>query len=278
MQRTDEQWTVKEGTEIVGSDGEKVGKVVAVHDNYVVVEKGFLFPSDYYIPTTAIANYDEKKIYLNVTKEQALEQDPSWDRQPDDLAAVGTTGPAGDATWGRGRTPAGMTEDEAPFDHYQDSARTHQQDDQDITVPVHEEELTATRREVDLGVVRVEKEVVEEEQTLDVPVTDERVTVQRRTVDRAATAGEVSFEEGVLDVPVRGEVVELQKRVRVTEEIELGKELVQGTERVSGTVRREEVRVGESDVDPSGARTERAPSQADNAGRKATRRSKKKGR
>jgi uncharacterized protein (TIGR02271 family) len=45
---------------------------------------------------------------------------------------------------------------------------------------------------------------------------------------------------------VRGEEVDVQKRVRVAEEIEVGKEAVQRTERVAGTVRREEVRVEES--------------------------------
>nr|MBA2276241.1 YsnF/AvaK domain-containing protein [Chloroflexia bacterium] len=112
-----------------------------------------------------------------------------------------------------------------------------------INVPVHEEELTATRREVERGSVRVEKDVVEEEQTLDVPVTEERVTVQRRTVDRDATADDTAFEGGSIDVPVRGEEVDVQKRARVTEEVEIGKEAVERTERVSDTVRREEVRV-----------------------------------
>ncbi|MBA2276543.1 MAG: YsnF/AvaK domain-containing protein [Chloroflexia bacterium] len=176
-------------------------------------------------------------------------------------------------------TPStGMTEDKAPFDHYQDSARSHQQDDEDITVQAREEELTATRREVDLGAVRVEKDVVEEEQTLDVPVTEERVTVNRRTVDRDATGDDTAFEGGTIDVPVRGEEVDVQKRARVTEEIELGKETVQGTERVSDTVRREEIRVGESDVDQGGGRTEGALSDVDDAGRQSSRCGKKKGR
>jgi uncharacterized protein (TIGR02271 family) len=91
--------------------------------------------------------------------------------------------------------------------------------------------------------------VVEEERTLDVPVTEERVRVTRRTVDRAGTADDGAFTEGTIDVPVRGEQVELEKRVRVAEEVEVGKEAVQRTERVGGTVRREEVRVDDQTVD-----------------------------
>jgi uncharacterized protein (TIGR02271 family) len=145
-----------------------------------------------------------------------------------------------------------MTEDDAPFEHHQDSARTHQQDNDSINVPVQEEELTATRREVDRGAVRIEKDVIEEEQTLDVPVTEERVTVQRRAVDREATAGETAFQGGSVDIPVTGEEVDVQKRARVTEEVEIGKEAVGRTERVSDTVRREEVRVDESDAGMTG--------------------------
>jgi uncharacterized protein (TIGR02271 family) len=50
----------------------------------------------------------------------------------------------------------------------------------------------------------------------------------------------------VIEVPIMGEEVELHKRVRVAEEVEIGKEAVQRTERVAGTVRREEVRVTET--------------------------------
>src|SRR3712207_5064203 len=86
---TEQQWNFAEGTDVVGSDGNKVGEVVAVHQNYVVVEKGFFFPTDYYIPTSAIANYDGDKIYLNVTKDAALDQ--GWDAAPADDAGYLTT-------------------------------------------------------------------------------------------------------------------------------------------------------------------------------------------
>ncbi len=219
---TTEEWTIQEGTDVVGSDGDKVGEVVAVQDSYVVVEKGFFFPTDYYIPTNAIANYDGDKIHLNVTKDQALDQ--GWDTEP--MTATTTDNFDRDAGYGT-------------------ETRTATAGD-NLTVDVQEEELTATRREVDRGSVRVEKDVVEEEQTLDVPVTEERVTVQRRSVDRAATGDETSFEGGSIEVPVMGEEVDVQKRARVTEEVEIGKEAVGRTEQVSGTVRHEEVRVDDT--------------------------------
>ena len=71
MNTTIQQWNIPEGTDVIGADDHKVGKVVAAQDTFIVVEKGFFFPSDYYIPTTAIANYDGDKVYLTVTKDEA---------------------------------------------------------------------------------------------------------------------------------------------------------------------------------------------------------------
>jgi len=79
MDRTVRQWQIPEGTDVVGADGDKVGKVVAAEASYIVVEKGFFFPTDYYIPTSAINTFDGDKVYLTVTKDEALNQ--GWDRQ-----------------------------------------------------------------------------------------------------------------------------------------------------------------------------------------------------
>jgi len=227
MDRTSEQWTFTEGTDVVSADGQKIGTVSAVHQNHVVVEKGVFFPTDHYIPASAIANYDGDKIYLNVTKDAALGQ--GWEAAPTDDASYSTT----------------VTDT-------QRSASTRVEGDDVLRVPVHEEELSATTRGREIGAVRVTKDVVSEEQVLEVPVTEERVHIQRRAVDREVGADKSVFEEGTIDVPIRGEEVNLHTRVRVAEEIELSKEAVQRTEQVGGTVRREEVRVDETGVDTTG--------------------------
>jgi hypothetical protein len=80
MVRTSDPGTPREGTEVYGSDGEKVGRVFSVYPNYIVIEKGFFFPSDYFVPVGAIASYDGDKAYLNVTKDEALNR--GWDIEP----------------------------------------------------------------------------------------------------------------------------------------------------------------------------------------------------
>lgn len=235
------------GMDVKGSDGEKVGSVQDVQGNYVVISKGFLFPHDYYIPFNAITSADEKNVYLNVTKDEALNQ--GWDAVPDTTTtAVYDNQPVVDRTvetdslgYGAGQATYSNTGGDAPFEHNADTGHVEETDKIDVTLT--EEELTARTRDVVRGQVRIDKDVIAEEQTLDVPVTEERVHVSRRVVDREVRPGDTTFEEGTIEVPVYGEEVELEKRTRVREELEITKDRVQDTERVSGTVRHEEVSV-----------------------------------
>ena len=218
------------GDEVYGSDGDKVGTVAEVQTGYIVVEKGFFFPTDYYIPTNAIASPSDGQIYLSTTRDAALNS--GWDVVPDIQATTMTSG----ATTGTTGT----------FTDTDRMAAARVETDEEIRVPVMEEELTATVRQQEAGAVRIEKDVVTEEQTLDVPVTEERVRVERRVVDRPVSAADAdAFEETVIDVPLRSETVDVQKQARVAEEVVVSKEATQRTERVSDTVRREEVYVDE---------------------------------
>ncbi len=219
-----EQYTPQQGMDVYGADGEKVGTVDEVQQDYVVVRKGFFFPEDHYIPLGAIASQTDDGVYLNVTKDQALEQE--WNVAP--AATV----------------------------DYDETDRVDETVDRDVveerdeaTIPVHEEELVARRREVDRGDVEVNKRVVAEEAEVDVPVTQERVEVTRRAVDRDVTADDDAFEEGTIEIPVRGEEAVVDKQARVVEEIDIDKTAETHTERVRDTVRREEVDVEGEEID-----------------------------
>jgi len=222
------------GAEVFGADGDKVGTVAAVYPGYIVVEKGFFFPTDYYIPMSAVASYDNDQVYLNVAKDAALNS--GWDAQPTDLEAASY-----DASLG-----SGVADGDRAFLDFDRLAAARVESDEEIRIPVMEEELTATVRGQEAGAVRIEKDVVAEERTLDVPVTEERVRVERRVVDRPVSAADVdAFEETVIEVPLRTETVDVQKQARVAEEVVVSKEAVQRTEQVRDTVRKEEVFVDE---------------------------------
>jgi uncharacterized protein (TIGR02271 family) len=229
---TSERWAIREGTDVFSADDHKVGEVVAVQPTYLVVEKGFFFPTDYYVPTSAVATYDGDTAYLNVTKDAALTQ--GWDAMPSDSDPSATeTASVADAA--SRRTTADL-------------------EGEVLRVPVHAEELSAVTREREVGRVEITTGVVAEERVLEVPVTEERVRVERRIVDRDAPVDDATaFQAGTIAVPLRAEEVELRTRTRVAEEIEIGKEAVQRTEQATGTVRREVVDVRERTVEPGDA-------------------------
>jgi len=114
---------------------------------------------------------------------------------------------------------------------------------------LHEEELRAHKQTVQTGEVRVRKEVHTEHQTLDVPVRKEEVVIERRPVAGQASSADIRPGEDIR-IPVSEEQVKVEKQTVAKEEVKVGKRQVQDTERVSGDVRKEEVRVEKTgDVD-----------------------------
>jgi uncharacterized protein (TIGR02271 family) len=220
--------TLVPGMDVYASDGDKVGTIQAVTDETITVEKGFFFPKDYLIPISAIEGVDERdRVYLRMTKDAALNE--QWDTGWDTGTTVGTTATTDVPTTAREVTTT--TDAEA------------------TRVPIYEEELTAVKRPVSRGAIRIQKELVTEEKTVTVPVTEERVRITRVDTDAPASADAAgAFEEGYIEVPVTGEEVDLEKTARKTGEVVVEKEAVQRTEEVAGTVRREEVHVDDESV------------------------------
>jgi uncharacterized protein (TIGR02271 family) len=115
---------------------------------------------------------------------------------------------------------------------------------------LREERLDVDKREVETGEVRLRKDVVEEQKNIDVPVTRDEVYVERHPVSGDRPASGRIGEGETLAVPVHEEVVDVNKETVVREEVEVGKREVEGTQRVSDTVRREEAHLEtEGDVE-----------------------------
>ena len=229
----DNSTQIQAGMTVFGSDGDKVGKIVGFEGEYFVVEKGFFFPSDHYIPTTAVASVGDDEVYLAVTKDEALSQ--GWDRQPEG--------------WVDERTDTDLEAGYAQADAADRGVDEVATSGRALHVPVYEEDISATTRDVERGAVRIEKELVTEDRTITVPVTEERVRVTRVDANDPGAVGADAFEEGVIEVPVRGQEVDVEKTARKAGEVVVEKEAETRTERVGGTVRREEVRVDDQTVD-----------------------------
>jgi len=212
---------VTKGAEVYDANDEKVGKVVEVGRNSFKVEKGFIFHKDMHLPLSAVAQADGKNVRLRVAKDQLMTMGAER------LPAEGHEW-YGTDTRGTGRTA--------------EQARTGREG-QTVSVPVIEEELKAGVREKQAGTARVTKNVVEEQKTIDVPVQREEVYVTERKVDRAATKEDLAMMDRDIEIPLKQQEVVTSKEAVVTGEVNVRKEVTRDTERVTDTVRREEVRV-----------------------------------
>ncbi len=71
------------GEEVFDSDGNRIGKLRARFEHYVLVERGGLFVKTYYIPHTAIGKSDNGVLNLMLSEEELRER--GYNQVPEDL-------------------------------------------------------------------------------------------------------------------------------------------------------------------------------------------------
>ena len=74
--------SIPAGATVYDMSGEKLGKVsggIALGD-YFRLEKGLIFPHEYYVPKSVISRIDPDGVYLNVSKDDV--KNSGWDQRP----------------------------------------------------------------------------------------------------------------------------------------------------------------------------------------------------
>ena len=218
------------GFDVEATDG-SIGTVDEANfeagSSHIVVDTGpWIFGKKVVLPAGLIRRVDlgDRRVWLDLTKSQ-IENAPEFDelRYHDDdyRAEIGA--------------------------YYGDDTSTDTDVSDGEVLERREERMTVDKDTQQVGSVRVGKRVVQETQSVDVPVTREELVIERRAVDRPA--GDADLTEGAVEVPVYEEQVRTGKDVRVVEELEIGKASKTDTERVSGTVRREEFDIDDDRAD-----------------------------
>ncbi|WP_309896985.1 YsnF/AvaK domain-containing protein [Archangium sp.] len=227
-----------EGMTVRSSDGEKLGRVFSLGDDSFHIEKGLFFPKDYLVRYADISDIRNGEIILLHGRDNL--------RRLSSEGKYGTTAGLGTstaATTGLGTSTAataGLGTSTAAADLRTDASTTARHTEE-VTIPVHKEELDITKREVQSGEVRVHKEVVQEVETVKVPVRKERVRVERRDVNPDRPAMNASFQDETVVVPVRAEEVDVHKRAVVDEEVVIRKDSIEEERRVDEPLRHEKV-------------------------------------
>ena len=115
---------------------------------------------------------------------------------------------------------------------------------EEIAIPVVEEDLSIGKREVERGHVRIYSRVKEQPVEEAVRLREEKVRVERRPADRPATDADfAAAEKEVIEITETAEEPVVNKRARVVEEVVVHKEATERTETVRGTARRTEVEI-----------------------------------
>jgi len=115
---------------------------------------------------------------------------------------------------------------------------------EEIAIPVVEEDITIGKREVERGHVRIFSRVTEQPVEEAVRLREEKVTVERRPVDRPATDADFAAAgKEVIEMTETAEEPVISKRARVVEEVVVHKDVTERTETVRGTERRTDVDV-----------------------------------
>ncbi len=205
-------------TDLYANDGEKIGRILEVNLQFLVVERGGFLSgkSEYFIPREYVASESGDRWTLSVGK--------------DELDTIGSD-----------ERPE-MRADPQGFDEASAAGRRTAQGDAQ-TIQVHEEELQAQKVARKADDVTITKDVVEETKSIEVPVTREEVRIERRAASDSSS-GDVSadaFSGDTITIPVMEEEVQVSKVARAVEEIEISKVQTQDTESVSDTVRKERV-------------------------------------
>jgi len=111
-------------------------------------------------------------------------------------------------------------------------------------LPVVEEKLDVSKRQVEKGGVRVNTRIVEKPVSEQVTLHEEHVNVERRPVDRPVNASDMSaFKEGSIEMRETAEEAVVNKQARVIEEIVIDKHSHDRQQTINDTVRRTEVDV-----------------------------------
>jgi uncharacterized protein (TIGR02271 family) len=197
---------IRNGMFVMGTQGERIGKVIRCDTDTFVVEKGVFFPKDYelrYDHITDVSGGTVRYALTDFLRERSGEETPKPAPAPREAAATAAAATAASAA-------ATATE--------RRSGKSAERDE--IRIPLMREEIGIEKVARESGHVRVHKTVHTEEKHFSVPVTREEVVIEHVAVGRDASAsGDGAFTEDTVDVPLYEEEVRVSTRPILEEEV-----------------------------------------------------------
>lgn len=132
-------------------------------------------------------------------------------------------------------------------------------------IPLAEERVSVTKREVETGRLRIQVSVEERQHAVPVELSHDEVEVERVPVNKAVShLPSVRLEGSTTIIPVVEEVMVMEKRLVLVEEIHVRRKSVAETRQMPVMLRAEQVRIDRSgNADGAGSAVGREPSGGD---------------
>ena len=232
-----------EGLRVKTSDGDDVGKIVQLNDNFFVLEKGIFFPKEFTARYEDIRDVEDDTLYLYQTSGELS----PWREEEYQGWAQTTDLESGELV---GQPSEEYTERHMNIEAKETKAPIVNVEANEAKVPIVEEELQATKTLKETGRLNIRKVVHTELRHFTIPVMREEVRIERTPVAEGTsvadlTKGQELFQEESISIPVREEEVTISKRPVVKEEIRIKKEQVFDQKEVQGQVKKEDLEIKE---------------------------------
>jgi uncharacterized protein (TIGR02271 family) len=203
-----------------GKNDEDLGEVQEVGDMYILVQKGLISKEKFYIPQSEVDSYDGDVLRFKVSEEDVRT------KYSGDLPPLVSAVPD-NSTNSIGENAAKQEESESNL------------------VPLMEEKLNISKREVTYKEATMIREPVIETKTVEVPVTHEEIIVERRPPTEATTSRKdlrapVTNKEEI-KIPLKKEEVIVKKEPFVKEELVIKKRRVAERKKITEEVKSEKL-------------------------------------
>ena len=201
-----------------GKNDEDLGEVQEVGDTYVVVQKGLINKEKFYIPQSEVESYDG-----DILRFRLSEDDVRSKYQSD--------------------TPPHLSSVDNNVNNIESEPKQEDSESESTRVPLIEEKLSVSKREVTYKEASLIKEPVRETKTVEVPLTYEELIIERRPPTEATTSQHelkppVTAREEI-KIPLKREEVEVKKEPYVKEEVVVKKRRTEERKTITEEVKSE---------------------------------------
>lgn len=201
-----------------GKNDEDLGEVQEVGDTYVLVQKGLINKDKFYIPQNEVESYDGEVLRFKLSE--------------DDIRSkyLGDMPP-----------PISSVDENIKYGEN----RAKQEESESTRVPLVEEKLNVSKKEVTYKEATLVKEPITATKTVEVPVMHEELIVERRPPTEATTSQHelkppVTTREEI-KIPLKKEEVEVKKEPYVKEEVVIKKKRVEESKTITEDVKSEKL-------------------------------------